>query len=182
MFQRRIKGELASNHVNFTLFSCLFKIMPVQRCQRDNEEGFQWGDEGKCYLPSEEGGEEAAREKAAEQGRAIEANKAQADQKEAQEFASFVDVELIRPGVHNGRRYTEDDIDEMIAASNACLPYIRQSIQEGRYTGNEIALSKPIPGLINFAHQKWLKEELKKAFKDVVVEFRKRGEWLTASL
>jgi hypothetical protein len=45
--------------------------MPVERCQRDNEKGWRWGKRGKCYLPSEEGSEEAAKEKAARQGRAI---------------------------------------------------------------------------------------------------------------
>lgn len=45
--------------------------MPVERCQRDGEKGWRWGKRGKCYLPSEEGGEDAAKEKAARQGRAI---------------------------------------------------------------------------------------------------------------
>lgn len=45
--------------------------MPVHRCWRKGERGWQWGSQ-KCYLPSEEGSDEAAREKAEEQGRAIE--------------------------------------------------------------------------------------------------------------
>ena len=49
--------------------------MPVERCQRDNEQGWRWGKEGYCYLPSEEGSDEAAKEAAKRQGRAIESNR-----------------------------------------------------------------------------------------------------------
>lgn len=41
--------------------------MPINECQRNGEQGWQWGEEGKCYLPSEEGSEEAAKKKAIEQ-------------------------------------------------------------------------------------------------------------------
>ena len=45
--------------------------MPVKRCQRKGEKGWKWGDEGKCYIPSEEGSDAAAKRKAERQGRAI---------------------------------------------------------------------------------------------------------------
>lgn len=56
-------------------------VMPIHRCQRENkqgvlERGWQYGNQ-KCFLPSEEGGDEAAKERALEQGRAIEANQNQ---------------------------------------------------------------------------------------------------------
>ena len=46
--------------------------MPVERCQRDGERGWRWGTSGKCYLPSEEGSDRAAYQKAVKQGQAIE--------------------------------------------------------------------------------------------------------------
>ncbi len=45
--------------------------MPIERCQRKNEKGWRWGEKGKCYIPSEEGSDEAAKKKAEKQGRAI---------------------------------------------------------------------------------------------------------------
>lgn len=41
--------------------------MPVEKCQIDNEDGYRWGPEGKCYTGPD------AESKAAEQGRAINA-------------------------------------------------------------------------------------------------------------
>ena len=43
--------------------------MPLKQCQKNGVKGWKWGDEGKCYTGSN------AKEKAKEQGRAIEANK-----------------------------------------------------------------------------------------------------------
>lgn len=53
------------------------EIMPVKRCQRNDEQGWKWGDEGFCYVGSEEGSDNAARQKALAQGRAIQANQQQ---------------------------------------------------------------------------------------------------------
>ena len=41
--------------------------MPVERCQIDNQDGYRWGPNGKCYTGPD------AESKAAEQGRAIQA-------------------------------------------------------------------------------------------------------------
>ena len=41
--------------------------MPVEKCQIDNQDGYRWGPEGKCYTGAD------AEAKAAEQGRAIQA-------------------------------------------------------------------------------------------------------------
>lgn len=49
--------------------------MPVKHCIRNGKPGYKWGDQGYCYLISEEGGAEQARQKAQEQGRAIEVRK-----------------------------------------------------------------------------------------------------------
>ena len=43
--------------------------MPLKRCQADGKNGWKWGDSGKCYTGP------GAKEKAKEQGRAIERNK-----------------------------------------------------------------------------------------------------------
>jgi hypothetical protein len=102
-------------------------------------------------------------------------------------FAELRNVELFEPGTHNGSQFTDEDIEEMVASSNACLPYILQSIQEGYYAGNEelnaeIKRSgKPIPGLINLGHQRYLKD-LKKHLDGIRVNFAKVGDWLTATI
>ncbi len=98
-------------------------------------------------------------------------------------FATIRNLELFRPGNHNGEDFTQADIDEMVSSSNACLPYIMQSITAGEYAGNpDLILTKGIPGFLNFAHQLYLKDTLKDLSQGVSVEFAKSGEWLTATL
>lgn len=50
--------------------------MPVQSCQSNGKPGFKWGNEGKCYTytPGNEQSKNRARNRASEQGRAIEAS------------------------------------------------------------------------------------------------------------
>lgn len=43
--------------------------MPLQRCQKDGKKGWKWGSNGKCYTGPD------AKQKAEQQGRAIEANR-----------------------------------------------------------------------------------------------------------
>ena len=43
--------------------------MPVKTCTVNGKSGYKWGDKGKCYTGPN------SRQKALEQGRAIEANK-----------------------------------------------------------------------------------------------------------
>lgn len=43
--------------------------MPAKQCQRDNQSGWKWGDEGYCYIGS------GAKSKAEKQGAAIEVSK-----------------------------------------------------------------------------------------------------------
>lgn len=162
--------------------------MPIQQCQRNNEEGWQWGEEGKCYLPSEEGSDDAAKEKAIEQALAAGASPDEFQQDETiSTFASLKDVEIFRPGTHNDIDFSPDEIDEMIASSNACLPFILQSIEQGSYAENEAlnaeikASGKPIPALINLGHQRYLKD-VKNFLKDVQIDFGKAGEWVTANI
>jgi hypothetical protein len=49
--------------------------MPVMPCQLNGKPGFKWGKSGKCYTYSSEQGKKTARDKAAKQGRAVEANR-----------------------------------------------------------------------------------------------------------
>jgi len=99
-------------------------------------------------------------------------------------MATIHDVEIFRVGKHNAEEFPPERVAQMLTNSNACLPYILESIQSGVYAGNEHidTQSKPIPGLINFAHQRYLRETLKEAVKDVSVEFKRRGDWIIATL
>lgn len=51
--------------------------MPVQDCQINGKPGKRWGTEGKCYpyTPGDKASLERARNRALEQGRAIEARR-----------------------------------------------------------------------------------------------------------
>jgi len=98
-------------------------------------------------------------------------------------MATIHEVEIFRPGTHNRVTFDEARIDRMIIHSNACLPYIMESIATGTYPGNNInTLGKPIPGLINFAHQRFLPETLREAVKDTQIEFKRRGAWVVATI
>jgi len=50
--------------------------MPVKKCKSNGKSGYKWGDKGKCYTYStgDKESREAAKEKAAKQGKAIKAN------------------------------------------------------------------------------------------------------------
>ncbi len=51
-------------------------FIPIQECQLDGRDGYQFGPEGKCYThDGTDEGREAAKTKAEEQGRAIESSK-----------------------------------------------------------------------------------------------------------
>lgn len=54
--------------------------MPVQRCQKDGKPGFKWGKQGFCYVykKGSDQSRDAARKKAAAQGRAINARRGNA--------------------------------------------------------------------------------------------------------
>jgi len=99
-------------------------------------------------------------------------------------MATIHDVEIFRVGKHNNEEFPPERVSRIIENSNACLPYILESIEKGMYEGNPHVdiVTKPIPGLINFAHQRYLKDTLKDAVKDVSVEFKRRGDWIVATL
>jgi hypothetical protein len=47
--------------------------MPLKYCEDNNQSGYKWGDEGKCYTysPNNEGSKKNAKKKALTQGLAI---------------------------------------------------------------------------------------------------------------
>ena len=51
--------------------------MPVQDCQENGKPGKRWGESGKCYTytPGDKASLDRARNRALEQGRAIESSK-----------------------------------------------------------------------------------------------------------
>jgi len=180
--------------------------MPIERCERNNEQGWRGFPEGKCYLASEEGHDETAKKKAIDQAIAAGINpeefdgheerekrlsnlayEAMREMEEIKEYAELVDIEIFRPGVHNGTYYSSEMLDEMIESTNACLPLILESIEKGEYPGNpglnsEIKRSgKPIPAFINLGHQRYLKD-IKSLLKGMKVRFAKKGQSLIANL
>jgi hypothetical protein len=54
--------------------------MPIQRCNKGGGIGYQYGDEGTCYIytPGDKESRERAKAKAEKQGRAIRASQARA--------------------------------------------------------------------------------------------------------
>jgi hypothetical protein len=99
-------------------------------------------------------------------------------------MATIHDLEIFRVGKHNAEAFPPERVARILENSNACLPYILASIQSGKYEGNPHidTQTKPIPGLINFAHQRYLRETLRDAVKDISIEFKRRGEWIVATV
>ncbi len=53
--------------------------MPIKTCQKDGKPGFKFGDQGKCFIYSDNESKERARRKATEQGQAIKASQSAKD-------------------------------------------------------------------------------------------------------
>jgi hypothetical protein len=152
--------------------------MPLQRCERDGSQGWQWGEEGKCYTEAEEGSMEDAKQKAIDQAIAIG---------EAAELATIKDVPVLKAGTHRSRNagdvvITEAEIDSIVEGSNELHGLIKESMLTGAYRGNSIKTGF-IPGPLNLHHNDFLDETMKERTKDVNWTFGKAnidGEvWLT---
>lgn len=101
---------------------------------------------------------------------------------EVESFAKIKNVPVFRAGTHNGLSFTDADIDEMIASTNECLPFLGESIQAGAYRDNaKLQGVKQIPAFLNLGHNRFLSESLKELVKDVSVSFHKSGEWIAAT-
>ena len=66
--------------------------MPIERCQANGTSGYRWGKQGKCYTGP------GAREKAAEQGRAIERQKHMKGEKNDLSTQDLTDLYLYEDG------------------------------------------------------------------------------------
>ena len=101
------------------------------------------------------------------------------------EHAKLIDVPVFRAGTHNGLVFTEHELDGMIDAANVNRDYLKESMLKGMYEGNDFQLDKPIPGFINLGHQKFLKDTIKEATRDVNVSFKKKVvdgvNWIVAT-
>lgn len=86
-----------------------------------------------------------------------------------QEFAELKEVKIFKPGIHNGRKFTEEHLEQMAHNTNECLDYVKTSILQGYYEKNKhIRLKgKPIPSLINLNHQEDLADTIKDATKNL---------------
>lgn len=97
-------------------------------------------------------------------------------------FAKIKDVPIFRAGTHNGLTFSDDDIENIVNASNEVLPFIQESIQAGAYRENpHLESVKSIPALLNLGHGRFLPDSLKELVKDVSVKFQRQGEWITAT-
>lgn len=102
-------------------------------------------------------------------------------------MATIHDIEIFKPGKQNGEEFSDARVDAMIRNSNKALPYIQESIATGMYAGNETRImagrpNYPIPGLINFAHQRYLTETLRESVRSATIEFKRSGEWIVATI
>jgi hypothetical protein len=152
--------------------------MPLQRCERDGSQGWQWGEEGKCYTEAEEGSMEDAKQKAIDQAIAIG---------EAAELATIKDVPVLKAGTHRSRNagdvvITETEIDNIIEGSNELRELIKESMSTGAYRGNNIKADF-VPGPLNLHHNDFLDETMKERTKNVNWTFGKANVdgqvWLT---
>lgn len=101
---------------------------------------------------------------------------------EVESFAKIKNVPVFRSGTHNGLSFSEKDIDDIIASTNECLPFLMESITQGAYRDNtKLQGVKQIPAFLNLGHNRFLSESLKELVKDVSVSFTKSGEWIAAT-
>ena len=101
---------------------------------------------------------------------------------EVETFARIKNVPVFRAGTHNGLTFSDADIDEAIASTNECLPFLMESIERGEYRENPpLSGVKKIPHLLNLGHGRFLADSLKELVKDVSVSFSKQGDWIAAT-
>jgi len=95
------------------------------------------------------------------------------------ELATLLDVPVLRAGKHHSHNageieITEDEIDEIIEASQALAPLVKESFDTGKYRGNESLILHKMPGFINFVHDGILADTIKERTKGVNVEYGKK--------
>jgi hypothetical protein len=95
------------------------------------------------------------------------------------ELATLVDVPVLRAGTHHSHNageiaITEAELDDIIEASQALAPLVKESYDTGQYRGNEALRLHKMPGLLNFVHDGMLADTIKERTKGVQVEYRKK--------
>jgi hypothetical protein len=159
--------------------------MPLITCEIEGSPGWKWGKDGKCYLIKDYESEEEAKQEAIDQGIAI--SQGDVEEMNLSEYASLTGVEIFRPGTHNNQTFSDAELDEMVRNSNECLDFIRQTIEVQKYPKNDalnkeiLSGGKPIPALLNLAHQRYF-AGIKDSLKDVGVSFRRAGEFILADI
>ncbi len=69
---------------------------------------------------------------------------------------------------------TEEELDDIVSASNKLQPLITEAMHTGTYRGNEnLHLSKPVPGALNVRHQGVFPELIKQGVQAVAVKYHK---------
>lgn len=158
---------MCGEHVTPTL-----QNMPVQRCTRNGEQGWQYGDSGKCYLASEEGSDDKAKQQAYLQGAAIEGG---GPLHEEQKMAEL-DVPIIKKGVFNGMAVT--DLKALVQDTLKAMPYLLEAQQTGSYRGkgNQRFNTETVPPFIHLRHapEDIAFEKLKEWASDVNMELDTR--------
>lgn len=149
--------------------------MPIHRCEEEGQQGWQWGEQGKCYLDADYGGSDEAKQKAIAQAVAAGASP---DEFAAVELATLHDVPVLRAGTHHSHNagditLSEDDLDEILEGSTALIPIVKESFETGVYRGNEDLHLSKMPGFLNFVHDGLLNETIKDRTKGVDVSYGK---------
>lgn len=116
------------------------------------------------------------------------------------EFAKLLNVPILKTGRFyprgsgpEGVEISEASLDEMIQSFEACKDLIQESIVSGIYRENPDLMKnlkklgkEMIPAFLNLNHQRFLKDTMKTACKDIVVSFGKQviggANWLVATL
>lgn len=102
-------------------------------------------------------------------------------------FAKIKDVPIFRAGTHNGLTFSDAEIDDAIADTAECMPFLIESFKRGEYAGNdklndEVRKSGlPIPAVINLGHNRFLPETLKEIVASASLSLKRQGEWVVAS-
>jgi TolA-binding protein len=132
--------------------------MPVQRCEREGEQGWQYGDTGKCYLASEEGSDDEAKRKAYLQGAAIEGGGPLEESKIA--MAELMEVPILKRGRFNGMEIA--DVRQAAIDTMKALPYLLEAQRTGKYRGEKNARfnTEPVPPFIHLLHKQIAREKV----------------------
>lgn len=103
---------------------------------------------------------------------------------DVQKYANLLNVKLFKPGTfkpisHKGKAFsfTQEDLQESIQSTNACMDALISGIKTGKYEGND-HIKGPVPSFINLAHSKLLPTKIKEWTKNVTMALKAAGEYI----